>query len=135
MGTRLVFLLDTHVVVWIALAPGKLSKKAVQAINHSREQGGGPSIADITLFELASLVSRARIELRISLEAFLEEVQSRFSVLPIDRQIAARSVQLPSSYPSDPMDRIIVATAIVHGLSLITADERIWKSKVLPTVW
>jgi PIN domain nuclease of toxin-antitoxin system len=135
MGERLVFLLDTHVVVWIALAPDRLSKKAVRAIDDARKNGRGLSISDITLFELASLVARQRIQLQVSLESFLEEVESRFVIIPMNRHIAARCVQLPGSYPNDPMDRIIGATAIVEGLPLITSDERITKSRTVTTVW
>jgi PIN domain nuclease of toxin-antitoxin system len=130
-----VFLLDTHVVVWIALAPDRLSKKAVRAIDDARKNGRGLSISDITLFELASLVARQRIQLQVSLESFLEEVESRFVIIPMNRHIAARGVQLPGSYPNDPMDRIIGATAIVEGLPLITSDERITKSRTVTTVW
>lgn len=92
-------------------------------------------MSDVTLFEIASLAARKRLELQISLESFLEEIESRFTILPINRHIAARSVQLPSSYPRDPMDRIIGATALVEGLPLITADEGIQKSNIVRTIW
>jgi len=130
-----VFLLDTHVVVWVALAPEKISREAAHAIDDARNCGVGLSIADITLFELALLASRNRIRLQVSAESFLEEVESRFSVVAINRHIAARSLQLPDSYPKDPVDRLIGATAIVQGLPLITADEQIRKSKAVNTLW
>jgi PIN domain nuclease of toxin-antitoxin system len=87
------------------------------------------------LFEVASLVARKRLELQVSLESFLEEVESRFTVLPVNRHVAARSVQLPSTYPKDPMDRIIGATALVEGCPLVTADESIRRAKVVKTIW
>ena len=92
-------------------------------------------MSDVTLFEIATLISRKRVELQVSLESFLEEVESRFTILPINRHIAARYVQLPSTYPRDPMDRIIGATALVEGLSLITADEHIRRAKAVRTIW
>lgn len=128
-------LLDTHVVVWLLATPEKLSRNATAAISSARREGQSLSIAAVTMFELASLAARQRIQLQFSLESFLEQVESRFRVIPIDRRIAATCVDLPASYPNDPMDRIIGATAIVEDLSLITADERIRKSGAVSTTW
>jgi PIN domain nuclease of toxin-antitoxin system len=95
----------------------------------------GLAISDIMLFELATLTSKGRIRLDISLESFLQEVESRFVVLPITGRVCARAIGLPPSYPKDPADRIIGATALVEGLFLLTADREIHKSKVLRTIW
>ncbi|PYY01834.1 MAG: hypothetical protein DMG62_18270 [Acidobacteria bacterium] len=73
--------------------------------------------------------------LSVSLESFLGEVESRFTIVPINRHIAARSLQLPSAYPKDPMDRIIGATALVEDLSLVTADEVIQRAHAVRTIW
>ncbi|HKT24132.1 MAG TPA: type II toxin-antitoxin system VapC family toxin [Terriglobales bacterium] len=129
------FLLDTHVVLWSALEPDRLSKKAVVAIEDTRNTDRPLFISDITLFEVANLIRRQRVVIHISLDSFLEELESWLVVVPINRQIASLSVQLPDAYPSDPLDRLIGATAMVRGLPLITADERIRKSKVLETIW
>ena len=117
-------LLDTHVVVWLALDQTHLSKKARAAINEARENGDGLAISDITLLELATLSSKGRIRLEISLESFLEEIEARFIVLPISGRACARALGLPATYPKDPADRIIGATALVEGMSLLTADQR-----------
>ena len=129
------FLLDTHVVVWSALEPNRLSKKAVLAIEDARKTDRPLFISDITLFEVANLIRRQRVVIHIPLDSFLEELESWLVIVPINRQIASLSVQLPDAYPSDPMDRLIGATAMARGLPLITADERIRKSKVLETIW
>jgi PIN domain nuclease of toxin-antitoxin system len=128
-------LLDTHVVVWLAGDPERLSRRAVLAIEQARKVGGGLAISAFTLFELGHLVVRKRIQVDSSLESFLYDVESRFVVLPINGRIAARAVQMPPTYPNDPMDRIIGATALVEGLSLVTADEHIQKSKIVKTIW
>jgi len=130
-----VILVDTHVVVWLAFAQDGISRKARTAIDAARKGADGLAISDITLFELATLTSKGRVRLNISLESFLQEVESRFVVLPITGRVCARAVGLPPSYPKDPADRIIGATALVEGLSLLTADREIRKSKVVRTIW
>ena len=135
MGPSQVILLDTHVVLWLTSDPAKLSGKARTAIEDSRQNGNGVAICDITLLELTRLASKGRIRLGISLESFLQEVEARFVVLPISGRACARAMGLPTAYPKDPADRIIGATALVEGLSLITADREILRSKVVHTIW
>jgi PIN domain nuclease of toxin-antitoxin system len=130
-----VILIDTHVVVWLAFDQSQLSKKARAAIDDARKNGDGLAISDITLLELATLASKRRIQLDISLESFLQEVEARFIVLPISGRACVRAIGLPATYPKDPADRIIGATALVEGLALLTADREILRSKVIRTIW
>ena len=128
-------LVDTHVVVWLAFDQNQLSKRARGAIDDARKNGDGLAISDITLLELAALVSKGRVRLDISLESFLQEIEARFIVLSISGRACARIMGLPTAYPKDPADRIIGATALVEGLVLITADREIIRSKVVHTIW
>lgn len=128
-------LVDTHVVVWLAFDQDQLSRKARTVINNTRKNADGLAISDITLLELATLVSKGRIHLGISLESFLQEVESRFVVLPMSGNVCARAMGLPEIYPKDPADRIIGATALVEGLRLLTAGRQIRGSKAVQTVW
>lgn len=128
-------LVDTHVVVWLAFDPKQISPKARAAIDEARGNAEGLAISDITLLELAALVTKGRLALRISLESFLEEIESRFVVLSMNGQVCARAVSLPSTYPKDPADRVITATALVAGIALITADREIRRSRAVPTIW
>jgi PIN domain nuclease of toxin-antitoxin system len=130
-----VILLDTHVVIWLAFDPDQISASAKSAINDARRNADGLAIADISLLELATLASKGRLRLDISLESFLQEVESRFVVLPITGRACARAMGLPTTYPKDPADRIIAATALVEGLPLLTADREIRRSKALRTIW
>lgn len=128
-------LIDTHVVAWLAFDPAKISAAAMAAISEARTQGEGVAISDITLMELALLATRNRIQLTISLEAFLAEVEARFVVLPITARASARAMALDRRFPKDPVDRIIAGTALAEGRSLITADRRIRRSHALRTLW
>ena len=128
-------LLDTHVVLWLALEPAKISKRARSAIEEARQRGEGLGISDITLFEIAAAERKGRIKLQTTLEMFLSEVEARFTILPITAQVCVRATTLPASYPKDPADRIIAATALVGGVPLVTADGDIRRSRALRTIW
>ena len=128
-------LADTHIVVWLAFDQAKLSRTARTAIDRARKSSDGLAISAITLLELAALVSKNRIRLGISLESFLQEVETRFAVLPISSRACARTTTLPATYPKDPADRIMGATALVEGLALLTADRQIRRSKAVQTIW
>jgi PIN domain nuclease of toxin-antitoxin system len=135
VGRTQLILVDTHVVVWLAFEPKLLSRNAREAIDDARRHGDGLAISDITLFELAILASKGRIDLDISVESFLQEVETRFSVLPLSGRICVRALELPAAYPRDPADRLIGATALIEGLSLLTADRAIRRSKAVRTIW
>lgn len=127
-------LLDTHVLVWIALEPKKLSKKARTAIVEARESCGA-AISAISLWELAWLADNGRIQVSGTVEGFVRECASKVVILPITPEIAAHAVQLPAIYPRDPQDRLIGSTAIVEGIPLVTADANIRRSRAVSTIW
>ncbi len=135
MGQPLLILVDTHVVVWLAFEQDRISSKAKAAIDDARGHRDGLAISDMTLLEVANLASKGRIHLGISLESFLQEIEARFVVIPITGRACARAMSFPTTYPKDPADRIIGATALVEGLSLITADRAIHRAKLIPTIW
>jgi len=56
-------------------------------------------------------------------------------VLPITPEIAARAVSFPDPYPKDPQDRLIGATALVEGIQLVTHDNLIKNSGMIPIIW
>jgi PIN domain nuclease of toxin-antitoxin system len=128
-------LLDTHVLLWAVAYPSKLSKDARREVERALG-AGGTSVAAITLFELASLSEARRIQLPAPLPRGLEDViaEARATVHPLTFEIAAEAARLPPVV-SDPMDRMIAATALVHGLSLVTKDATLLGFKQLKTIW
>jgi PIN domain nuclease of toxin-antitoxin system len=128
-------LLDTHVAVWMASEPERLSRNARAAIDEARQNGDGLAISAMTLVEIATLLGKRRILLTVSLESFLDELERRFVVLPISARACARTLALPAGYPKDPADRVIGATALVEGMGLVTADREIRRAKVVRTIW
>lgn len=135
MGQSGVILLAKPVVLWLACEPSWVSKRASRAIEDARKNEGGLAISDITLLEIATLARKGRIHLGSTLESCLQEVEVRFLVLPISGLACARSVELPTAYLDDPADRIIGATALVQGIPLLTADEKIRQSRAVQTIW
>jgi len=127
-------LLDTHVLLWMASDPKRLSAKARDAIRHARENTG-VAVATITLWELAWLAQNGRIQVLSSVESFVRETVARLILKPMTPEITAVAVRLPANYPKDPADRVIGSTAIVEGMKLVTADHQIRRSKAVETIW
>ncbi len=128
---------DTHILLFWANEPKRLSKRAIAALECGRNEGV-LAISDITFWELALLQERGRLHLPEGVTASLymnRLVEAlRLEVLPILPEIAvgSRSSQF---LHGDPADRIIAATAIHHHAQLITADEKLHTLVGLETVW
>jgi PIN domain nuclease of toxin-antitoxin system len=61
MGRSILILLDTHVVIWIAMNPVKISKRARTALDQARNNDTGIAVSDMTLLELAGLSRTRRV--------------------------------------------------------------------------
>lgn len=128
-------LVDTHVLVFDALTPARLGARAKRAVNHARE-AGELGCSDISLWEMAMLIARKRIDIAIEAHEFIHDVvqASRVEVIPISPEIAVMA-QDPSFVYGDPADRLIASTALVLGLELVTADENLRRHPSLRTLW
>lgn len=126
-------LLDTHIALWWLEGGDRLTVAQRRAVAAAERQNEKLHIADVTLWEIAMLADRGRITVTQGVAAFLEELEgnARLEVLPITGAIALDAVRLASSFPNDPADRLIAATARVHGHRLVTGDRRIREAAVV----
>jgi PIN domain nuclease of toxin-antitoxin system len=114
-------LLDSHIVHWWSAEPERLSGAATRAIAAAEEL----AVASITWFELAWLAAHERIVVSVPLASWLDGLAQDLRTVGTTPTIAATAVSLPSSFPGDPADRLIYATAIEHGWPLVTKDSRL----------
>jgi PIN domain nuclease of toxin-antitoxin system len=126
-------LLDSHVVHWWSAEPERISPTAATAIAAADEL----AVADISWFELAWLARHERISLSVPLGNWLRQLAGRLRTVPVTPEIAAAAVSLPASFPGDPADRLIYATAVDRGWLLVTKDARLRRHRhpQRPTVW
>ena len=91
-------------------------------------------ISDITLLEISMLAKKGRIQIKISSTDYLKHLQSLYPPIRITPNIAtlAMDLLLPNG---DPFDRVIVATVRENNLTLITRDQHITESKLVPILW
>jgi len=127
--------LDTHALIYDALTPARLSVRARKAIALAftdREL----ACSDISLWEIAMLIARKRLNPVIDARQFLDDMIAarHVRVLPITAEIAVLSQSDVFSH-GDPADRLIAATARLHRAPLITSDAKMRKLKEITTIW
>jgi len=132
----MIALLDTHVLLWWFDRSKRLSRGQQRTLarnNPDRPLG----VASASLWEIALLVEAGRVRLALPIDEWLTRATAtpRVEVYPATPAIASEVVALASTRHWDPADRIIVATARVHGVPLVTSDSRIIDSKLVPTIW
>lgn len=118
-------MLDTHIWVWWVNESRDLWVEHKQLIEKQQEEGLGVSI--ISCWEVAKLVERGRLQLTMPIEAWLSAALAYPGVqlLELTPKIVVESTQLPGAFHRDPADQMIVATARVLAVPLVTADRQI----------
>jgi PIN domain nuclease of toxin-antitoxin system len=114
-------LLDTHVIHWWSAEPQRVSRPARKALEEAEEL----AVAAISWYELAWLARHDRIVLNVPIRSWLLGLATQLRTIGVTPAVADTAVALPSSFPGDPADRLIYATAIEHGFKLITKDRAI----------
>ncbi len=129
-------ILDTCALVFDALEPLRLSKKAVAAIAQA-DDAGTLACCDISLWEIAMLVAKRRLDPGTDAQKFIQLILAarNIKVLSITPEIASRSTQPDFCPHGDPADRIIAASTILHKAKLVTSDHKLTTVSGLHVVW
>ena len=132
-GVAVTHLLDTH--AWIQCALGLPLPPLVERT--LTEHANSLVLADISLWEAAKLVELGKLQLSVPLAEFFRlAVTPELTVLPVSAAIAERVTTLEASgFHKDPADQLIVATALVHRLRLVSDDSRIRLWGGVPLLW
>jgi PIN domain nuclease of toxin-antitoxin system len=127
-------LLDTHVVVRWLIDARSLSREQSRVLEGAVRRAEPVALSAISLLEIAILNREGKLRLKVTLAELLDDMQNSevFEILPLSYQIASDVAALGSL--RDPADRAIVATARVHRLRLMTSDQRIIESKLVPVI-
>lgn len=117
-------LLDTHVWIWLNNGSPELKPAIIREIDHAASRGE-LFISAISVWEIATLVSKKRILLRTSIQEWINQALSQpgIELVPLSPAIAVESTVLPNGLNADSADRMIVATARIKSLVLMTRDE------------
>lgn len=128
-------LLDTCAMIFDALTPDKLSVNAKKSIL-SAEKKQQLFCSDISLWEIAMLIQKNRIDVATDAKTFLQLVLDarQIQVVPINVDIAALSTQADFRH-FDPADRLIAATALHYEAPLITCDKHLNQVVNLSIIW
>jgi len=125
------YLLDTHALIWYFENSPKIPEKTVRLIDSGVNR---KYICSASLWEIAIKTSIGRLKIDFSFDNLLDEIaNSDLVVLQIENDYLRQLPRLPLLH-KDPFDRLIIAAAIIHSLTIITVDENIRKYGV-PWVW
>lgn len=114
-------ILDNHALYWwVNRTPDKLGQQQIDAI----ETAASLAVSAMTCWEMAWLVKHGRIALKLPISDWLNQIEENgVAIIPVSRSIAERAVSLPEHH-KDPVDRIIIATAVEHQAQLVSVDGR-----------
>jgi PIN domain nuclease of toxin-antitoxin system len=127
-------LLDTHVLLRWLLDPKRLSRNQAKALERAVQRTEQIAVSAMSLLEIAILADEGKLELKGGTSEFFASLEGNpvFRLIPLTPSIALEAGAL--RVLRDPADRTIAATALVHGLQLVTSDQRIIESGLVAVV-
>jgi PIN domain nuclease of toxin-antitoxin system len=127
---------DTHTLVWWLTGHERLTSAQAAALRRAEARGDRIGVPAICFWEIAKLVERGRLEFEVPADQVFDEIEEHPTIrlLELSPRIALESTRLGPGFHGDPADQLIAATARVHGLKLVTSDDRIRSSRVVGVV-
>jgi len=127
-------LLDTCAVLWAVADPDSLSRKGTQSLS---DPDAEIFVSVISCAEIACAVERGRIRLDRHWKRWFRDYTelNDWQLVPIDLGIMEEAYSLPEYLHRDPADRVILATARILQLHLVTADRRMLEYPHVETIW
>jgi PIN domain nuclease of toxin-antitoxin system len=116
-------LLDTHIWLWSALEPQRLSRRVEKSLADPTNELW---LSPVSVGELVVLLRQGRLKLPKDLVAWvaqsMQDLELTEAPVTVEVALAISSIDFPHS---DPADHFLAATAKVFNLTLVTADERL----------
>lgn len=129
-------LIDTHTLVWYLTDQKRLSPKVLNLIK-DEIKNGEVLYSSISVWDVCILVKKKKLNLTKDVFEWTNNLKflNNFRSVPIDNEIAQKSVLLEGFRNSDPADRIVIATALSLGCPIVTKDQKIHSYKMVKSVW
>jgi PIN domain nuclease of toxin-antitoxin system len=135
----IVLVADTQVLVWYVREPSRLTKNAVEALENATVNGDVVGVSAFSIVELVYATEKATNPISFddlnAIKTVLGDPASPFQVIEVDDEIASRVALVPRVSNADPGDRIIVATAEVLDVPLVSSDSKISTMTSLMVIW
>mgnify|MGYP000439292657 CR=1 FL=1 len=124
-------------IVWWVNGSESLSANARKVIAETLASDSEILVSSISAWEIAILIVKGRLVLSMDVESWLDEVSQIDGVryVPVNNEIGIKSTLLPGEFHKDPADRMIVATARLYAVPVVTADEKIIQYPHVKTIW
>ncbi len=130
---------DSHAIYWYVISPDRLPQRALDVLTEA-EATDGIAVSAVTMPDLWMAATRKRGDRAIPhsgyelLRSALVDPTTAPDVAPLDARIWQHFEALPRSI-ADPMDGLIVATALALDLPLVTRDGGVTEAKVVDVIW
>ena len=123
-------LLDTHIWIWSVAEPKQLSRRVQDEL---KDENNELWLSPVSTWEVLLLQSKGRIQLHGNARDWIIKATALMREAPLTHEIVAVAQELPLPH-QDPADRFLAATAEVLGLTLVTADHRLWGLGTIATL-
>jgi PIN domain nuclease of toxin-antitoxin system len=128
--------IDTHIWIWYLDKPDLLSEKSFAVVEHAKERKA-IYISSISVWEICVLEKKGRLQFSIPAAQWIRKSEnlSFLHFVPVTNEIVRRSVALSGDLHPDPADRLIIATACMKRIPLVTKDRKIQTYPAISTIW